>query len=98
MPGRWSGCGAAGSSDPDGDRLSYEWMPYPEAGTYRGRLEITDPGKEEARLTAPRVEGPQEAHVILKVRDDGTPPLTRYRRVRIAFKPPGGAGEAKEAR
>ena len=89
---------ATGSSDPDGDRLSYEWMPYPEAGSYRGLLEIKDPCKEEARLTAPRVEGPQEAHVILKVRDDGTPPLTRYRRVRIAFGPPGGAGEAEEAR
>jgi hypothetical protein len=89
---------ATGSTDPDGDRLSYEWMNYPEAGTYRDRLEITDSGKEEARLTAPRVEGPQEAHVILKVRDDGSPPLTRYRRVRITFKPPGGAGEAEEAR
>ena len=81
---------AAGSTDPNGDRLSYEWMFYPEAGTYRGPLEIEDSGTAEARLTAPAVEGPQVAHVILAVRDDGTPPLTRYRRVRITFRPAQG--------
>ena len=67
-------------------------MPYPEAGTYRGPLEIDGRDAAVARLTAPEVEGEREAHVILKVRDDGTPPLTRYRRVRIVFGPPEGAG------
>ncbi len=86
---------AAGSTDPDGDRLTYEWMPYPEAGTYRRSLAITDPGSERASLTAPEVAGTQVAHVILKVRDDGTPPLTRYRRVRVTFKPAGAGAEAK---
>ena len=60
---------ATGSTDPDGDRLTYEWMYYPEAGTYRGPLEIEDSARPEASLTAPQVERPQEAHVILKVRD-----------------------------
>ncbi|QDV35518.1 hypothetical protein ElP_34210 [Tautonia plasticadhaerens] len=80
---------AAGSSDPDGDQISYEWMFYPEAGTYRGPLEIKDADKEQARLTAPGVEEPHVAHVILKVTDDGTPALTHYRRVRITFEPSG---------
>jgi hypothetical protein len=89
---------ATGSSDPDGDRLTYEWMPYSEAGTYQGRLEIKDSSEPGASLTAPEVEGPQEAHVILKVRDGGTPPLTRYRRVRIAFEPAGVKADSKGAR
>jgi hypothetical protein len=88
---------ATGSSDPDGDGLTYEWIAYPEAGTYRGRLEIKDSTKPAASVTAPEVEGPQEAHVILKVRDTGTPPLTRYRRVRIAIKPSGAEAETKGA-
>ncbi|HEY4194549.1 MAG TPA: nucleoside hydrolase-like domain-containing protein, partial [Mucilaginibacter sp.] len=29
---------AAGTTDPDGDSLSYLWFQYPEAGTYKGRL------------------------------------------------------------
>jgi hypothetical protein len=87
---------AAGSVDPDGDRLTFEWLSYPEAGTYRGPLKIQGSDTAEARLTAPPVEGPKEAHVILKVRDDGTPPLTRYRRVRILLSPAGATAEPKE--
>jgi len=78
---------ATGSHDPDGHRLSYKWMFYPEAGTFRGALEIRNADQPEASLTAPAVEEPQEAHVILQVRDDGDPPLTRYRRVRIKIQP-----------
>lgn len=88
---------AAGSSDPDGDRLSYEWMFYPEAGTYRGSLDIEDADKEQARLMVPEVDEPQVAHVILKVTDNGTPSLTRYRRVRITFEAPGRETENGEA-
>jgi hypothetical protein len=88
---------ASGSADPDGNRLTYEWMYYPEAGTYRGPLEIDGSATAVARLEAPEVEGAPEAHVILKVRDDGMPPLTRYRRVRIAFRPPGANAEGKGA-
>src|SRR5262249_49086384 len=86
---------ASGSTDPDGDRLSYEWMYYPEAGTYRGPLEVHGAATPVGRLKAPRVEGAKEAHIILKVRDDGTPPLTRYRRVRIALGPPDAGAEAE---
>ena len=88
---------ASGSTDPDGDRLTFEWMYYPEAGTYRRPLEVDGSATAVARIKAPKVEGAPEAHVILKVRDDGTPPLTRYRRVRIAFEPSDGDAEAQGA-
>jgi hypothetical protein len=72
-------------------------MYYPEAGTYRGPLEIKDSGTGEAHLTVPVVVEPQVAHIILKVRDDGRPALTRYRRVRITFRPPAKPAETREA-
>jgi hypothetical protein len=79
---------AAGSSDPDGDALSYRWFIYREAGTYMGEPEIEHPDAREAKLTipnadlrgAPPTRTPKTVHVILEVTDDGEPALTRYRR------------------
>ena len=31
---------AAGSSDPDSDRLTYRWFHYPEPGSFRGEVVI----------------------------------------------------------
>jgi hypothetical protein len=79
---------AHGTTDPDGDSLSFWWFHYPEAGTYRGR--ITWSGAENlARLdlVAPKVEKPETAHFILKVTDKGSPPLSRYERVIVTILP-----------
>lgn len=83
---------AEGSTDPDGDALSYEWFYYPEAGSFvtsSGKtgqpLEIRDANRPKASFTVPanRVMPPGTGtmHIILAVTDQGTPPLTRYRRV-----------------
>ena len=71
---------AAGSTDPDGDPLSYRWLLYPEAGDGRARL-TTAAGP----VTAVERAAPGSTHVILEVTDEGTPPLTRYRRAVIEF-------------
>lgn len=73
---------AAGSSDPDGDSLSYFWFNYPEAGTVK-RLLMTEcaPNIRQTRFTAPVVDKPEYLHFILKVTDKGTPRLTSYARV-----------------
>jgi hypothetical protein len=80
---------ARDSSDPDGDNLSFLWFHYPEAGTYEGgRLKIE--GAENmarARMIAPKVEKPETIHVIVKVTDKGTPPLSRYKRVIVTVTP-----------
>lgn len=80
---------AGGTTDPDGDNLSYLWFQYPEAGTYRQIIPF-DPAENlirVPRLTAPVVEKPETAHFILRVTDKGNPPLTRYKRVIVNILP-----------
>ena len=72
---------ATGSSDPDGDALSYRWEFYPEPGTYRGPLEIAKSAEARASFVAPQVGGNATVHVVLTVTDNGTPALSRYQRV-----------------
>lgn len=74
---------AAGSSDPDADELSYEWMHYREPGTYGGAVKIEGADKCEIRFEAPRVYGPETIHIVLTVKDNGSPSLYAYRRAMI---------------
>ena len=52
-PGATVDLSAAGSRDPDGQTLTFEWFVYPEAGTYRGAVELADSAKPQARLRIP---------------------------------------------
>jgi hypothetical protein len=72
---------AAGSSDPDGDTLSYRWYHYPEAGTYRGTLVVEGADTPEAHIDIPTAARPGTAHIILELKDNGAPNLFTYRRV-----------------
>jgi hypothetical protein len=94
-PGERVNLGARGSTDPDGDALSYRWFCYPEAGTLAvatarsgAPVPIDHADEAQASLTVPRA--PFKAgtlHVILAVTDRGTPALTRYRRVIVDVQP-----------
>jgi len=85
---------AEGTSDPDGNTLSYSWFYYHEAGTFpvsnsrSGQpFEVMNFDQKKAWFVVPtgRVMPPGlgEIHIILAVTDHGTPRLTRYKRVRI---------------
>lgn len=78
---------AAGTSDPDGDVLSYRWWIYLEAGTYGGALEMSGDSTPRVRIVAPDVDDPAEIHIILEVVDDGEPALYRYRRIILSVQP-----------
>jgi len=76
---------ASTSTDPDGDRLSYEWFHYREPGTFDGRLNLSNADSARTSLTAPTVSRPCTAHIILTVRDNGTPGLCSYRRIILSL-------------
>jgi len=80
---------AAGTTDPDGDSMSYLWFQYPEAGTYKGNVSLRpySPNLYDLPVTAPVVDSARTIHFILKVTDKGTPALSRYKRVIVTVLP-----------
>lgn len=56
----------AGSSDPDGNKLIYQWSVYQEPGSYKGDVNIEGTNTEKCKIHIP---------------DEATPALTVYRRV-----------------
>jgi hypothetical protein len=91
---------AKGSTDPDGDALSFEWFFYEEPGT-RSMANYLSGVKQEIKgfdqvkawliindnrgfVMAP---GTGTMHIILAVTDHGSPRLTRYQRIIIEVTP-----------
>ena len=80
---------AEGSTDSDANTLSYEWIYYPEPGSYSNKepLGILDIKSVTTSFIAPKVAQPETIHIILAVTDNGTPALTRYQRVIVNVFP-----------
>lgn len=88
---------ASATRDPDGNKLSYQWFHYEEAGfvtraTNLAGVAIAQGNTAKATVTATAACRPVwrplnrpcplgVAHIILAVTDDGRPALTSYRRV-----------------
>ena len=97
-PGQRVDLSAEGTTDPDGDAMSYEWFCYEEPGTRRMsnsstgvKHDITAFDQPKAWLTVKtnRVMPPGAGtmHIILAVTDHGSPRLTRYQRVIVTVSP-----------
>ncbi len=93
-PGEVVQLSAEGSTDPDGNALSYQWIYYPEPGTFTvssGRtampILIENANQMSASFTVPAKFGKAGTlHIILAVTDNGTPALTRYQRIIVEVK------------
>ncbi len=89
------------TTDPDGNSLTYKWFLYLEPGSYllyrdystnsnrNFQLDMEGRDTPVATFTAPKVEKPQDMHIILEVTDNGSPALTRYQRVIVNIVPEG---------
>ncbi len=70
------------STDIDGHKLSFEWMIYPEAGTFLPTEKIRLDGANSPTLSLALPAGRTGTlHLLLKVTDETKYPLTSYRRV-----------------
>lgn len=72
---------ASNSQDPDEDKLTFKWWVQTEAGTYKGDLNISNHDTSRATIEVPSGSAGKSIHVICEVTDDGTHPLTSYRRI-----------------
>jgi hypothetical protein len=85
-PGKSIKLDASESTDPDGDVLTYQWMLYPEAGTYEVTLNIVDADKKITTLVIPGDGKGKTLHVILCLSDNAELTLTSYKRIVIEIE------------
>jgi hypothetical protein len=75
------------ATDPDGNELSYKWWQYFEVDSYAGKIALQLAGDASASFTVPSdAKTGDTIHLILEVKDAGTPALTRYQRIVITLK------------
>lgn len=82
------GLDAHPSHDPDGDSMSFQWFTYREASC--SDAVVTFDGADNSVAVwakAPKVDRTETVHVILRVTDKGSPPLSRYQRIIVTVTP-----------
>jgi hypothetical protein len=60
------------------------WWLYKEAGTYKGGVAIRKDTSKNPVVTIPKDAQGKTIHVVLTLKDDGSPQLTSYRRLVIS--------------
>jgi hypothetical protein len=80
---------ASASRDPDGDKLTFSWWVFTEAGTYAQDVTISGSDSNRVTVQVPADSAGKSFHVICEVTDSGTLALTAYRRT--IFEPTGPA-------
>ncbi len=75
------------SIDPDCDSLSFKWWIYKECSTYKKDIEIINDNTESCFFIVPDdAKLGDKIHIICEVADNGTPSLTRYKRILVTVK------------
>ena len=84
-PGEVTSLDANRTTDPDGDRLTFAWTIYPVSPGAPNEVTIEGPTERIARvIPSPRTSG-KTVPILLRVTDQGTPPLSRYARVLLTI-------------
>lgn len=74
--------------DPDDNELYFKWWNYKEVSNYKGYLKIENSNSKTITLEIPNeISQERTIHIICEVKDNGTPQLTRYKRIIIKVKP-----------
>jgi hypothetical protein len=72
------------SSDPDGNAVTVRWWQWKVVGTYPGKVTFSSPTALATSVQVPAdATAGQTIQLVLEATDNGTPALTRYRRVII---------------
>ncbi|MBN1478635.1 DUF1593 domain-containing protein [candidate division KSB1 bacterium] len=87
-PGERIELSASGSYDPDGDLYGITWFHYSEAGTLNGEIKLSSLNGETTSFTVPEVAHESTLHIILQLKDHGTPNLFSYQRAIITVPRP----------
>lgn len=104
-PGETIRLSARGSSDPDGQPLSFDWFWYREvSGIYAPVLTLAEDAGVDTEVRVGAWTQPHDMllpdaydmHIILAARDSGSPSLTRYRRAVISVPTQGGVSDSGE--
>lgn len=75
---------ASGTTDPDGNEMTFKWWQYRDAGNAKTNIIINNSTSgDSASFIVPNEPG-KEIHIILTVTDNGTPNLDAY--TRLIFK------------
>lgn len=72
---------ASMTSDPEQQSLLYSWWVLTQAGTYEKPVAIERNDQAVASVKVPEDAAGASIHVICEVTDQGSPPLTSYRRI-----------------
>ncbi len=75
------------SSDPDGNEMNFSWWQYTDAGSFDGLVKINGNETSKADFIAPKVSSPETIHIILNIKDNGSPVLCSYQRVIVTVIP-----------
>lgn len=73
------------TSDPDGNAVRVRWWQWKDVGTYPGQVPFSNPTALATTVQVPAdAAAGQTIQLVLEATDNGTPALTRYRRVVVS--------------
>lgn len=72
------------SFDPDGNKVSFNWIFYEEPSSFKGTLPLDTREEGICKVTIPDTATGKTIHIILELTDCGSPALTTYRRFVIS--------------